>query len=308
MKSGVLSRLLMPTCVLVVGALSFVFADQVRLVLSVKCVPFLLGMVMFGMGLTLKGRDFLPVVTHPKEVCVGVVAQFVLMPLLAVVVSKALRLPPDLAFGVVLVGCCPGGTASNVMAYLAGGDVALSVAMTSCSTILAPLLTPLAVFLCAGRGVDVDALALALSVVKVVLLPVTAGVLANEFFPRRFDRVRAAMPAFSSATVVVIVAAVVAASALRVPDAWGAAVLAVVLHNVLGMVAGGVTGRLLGFTPERVRTLAIEVGMQNSGLAVSLHAAHFAMWPMAAVPGAFFSVWHNVSGALYAAWCRSMAR
>ena len=203
----------------------------------------------------------------------------------------------------VLVGCCPGGTASNVIAYLAKGDVALSVAMTSVSTLLAPLATPALCALCADRTVAVDAPALALSVAQVVLLPVALGVAANELLPKAVARVRAAMPVFSTAVVVVIVAAVMAVNAERVRAGWGLVVAAVVLHNLLGMAAGWGAARAFGLAAAQRRTLAVEVGMQNSGLAVSLATLHFAAYPLAAVPGALFSVWHNLSGSLYAAWC-----
>lgn len=298
-----LKGLLMPVGVLLAAAVAFGAPAAVKAVLPTSVVPPLLGVVMFGMGLTLRARDFLPVLTHPGPVALGVAAQFALMPLIAVALVHALGLSEELALGVVLVGCCPGGTASNVIAYLAKGDVALSVAMTSVSTLLAPLATPALCALCAGRTVAVDAPALALSVAQVVLLPIALGVAANELLPKAVARVRAAMPVFSTAVVVVIVAAVMAVNAERVRAGWGLVVAAVVLHNLLGMAAGWGVARAFGLAAAQRRTLAVEVGMQNSGLAVSLAALHFAAYPLAAVPGALFSVWHNLSGSLYAAWC-----
>lgn len=298
-----LKGLLMPVGVLLAAAVAFGAPAAVKAVLPTSVVPPLLGVVMFGMGLTLRARDFLPVLTHPGAVALGVAAQFSLMPLIAVALVHALGLPEELALGVVLVGCCPGGTASNVIAYLAKGDVALSVAMTSVSTLLAPLATPALCALCADRTVAVDAPALALSVAQVVLLPIALGVAANELLPKAVARVRAAMPVFSTAVVVVIVAAVMAVNAERVRAGWGLVVAAVVLHNLLGMAAGWGAARAFGLAAAQRRTLAVEVGMQNSGLAVSLATLHFAAYPLAAVPGALFSVWHNLSGSLYAAWC-----
>ena len=295
--------LLMPVGVVLAAAVAFLAPGAVQAALPTSAVPPLLGVVMFGMGLTLKARDFLPVLTRPKDVVLGAAAQFALMPLVAVALVNALDLPEELALGVVLVGCCPGGTASNVIAYLAKGDLALSVALTSVSTLLAPLATPALCALCADRTVAVDAPALALSVAKVVLLPIAAGVAANEFLPKAVARVRAAMPVFSTLVVVVIVAAVMAANAARIRAGWGLVVAAVVLHNLLGMAAGWGVARAFGLSAARRRTLAVEVGMQNSGLAVSLATLHFAAYPLAAVPGALFSVWHNLSGSLYAAWC-----
>lgn len=294
--------------VLAAGLAAFLFPSAVGRVLPVRCVPWLLGTVMFGMGLTLRARDFLPVLTHPRDVGLGLVLQFTVMPLVAAGLVFALHLPPELAFGVVLVGCAPGGTASNVVAYLARGDVALSVAMTSCSTLLAPLATPFLVWFFAGKDVPVDAFAMALSTAQVVLLPVALGVAANELFPRFCARVTKGMPAFSSLVVAVIVAAVVAVNAAAIRQNFGLVLVAVVLHNVCGMGFGWGLARLCRLAPARCRTMAVEVGMQNSGLAVSLAAIHFAAMPFATVPGALFSVWHNLSGSLFAAFCRRRDR
>ena len=298
----------MAALVLLAGAVAMARPDAVKAALPTSCVPWLLGVVMFGMGLALRGRDFALVLRRPRDVAAGVAAQFFCMPLLAWALSRALRLPDEIALGVVLVGACPGGTASNVIAYLAGGDVALSVAMTACSTLLAPLATPAIVWLLAGKSIDVDAAAMFLSIVKIVIAPIIVGVGANELLPRFAARIRRAMPAFSSVVVAVIVAGVVAASAARIREAAGLVALAVVLHNAGGMALGWGAGRLFRMDAARRRTLAIEVGMQNSGLAVSLAAAHFASMPLAAVPGALFSVWHNISGAIFANLCARGAR
>ena len=298
----------MAAWVLVAGAAAAAWPEPVKAAVPTSCVPWLLGVVMFGMGLSLRGRDFALVLRRPRDVAVGVAAQFFCMPLLAWVLAKALRLPGEIALGVVLVGACPGGTASNVITYLAKGDVALSVTMTACSTLLAPLATPAIVLLLAGASIDVDAAAMFLSIVKIVIAPVVAGVAANELLPGPASRIRRAMPAFSSVVVAVIVAGVVAASAARLRDAAGLVALAVVLHNAGGMALGWGIGRLCRMDGARRRTLAIEVGMQNSGLAVSLAAAHFASMPLAALPGALFSVWHNLSGAFYANLCARLSR
>lgn len=271
-----------------------------------RVIPWLLGAVMFGMGLTLRGRDFALVLARPRDVLLGVGAQFILMSGLAWLVAKALGLPDEIALGIVLVGTCPGGTASNVIAYLARGDVALSVTMTSCSTVLAPFLTPLLTLGLAGHSVDVDAAAMLISIAKVVLLPVAVGVFVNECFGSFARRIRGAMPAFSSIAIVVIVMVVMAASATRILDNLGIILVAVILHNVLGLACGYGVGRLCGMDASRCRTVAIEVGMQNSGLAVSLAHTHFAAYPLATVPGALFSVWHNLSGSLFAALCRRL--
>ena len=293
----------MAVLVLVAGGAAMTWPDTVKAALPTSCVSWLLGVVMFGMGLSLRGRDFALVLSRPRDVAVGVAAQYVCMPLLAWALSRALGLSPALTLGVVLVGACPGGTASNVIAYLAKGDVALSVTMTACSTLLAPLATPAIVLFLAGKSIEVDTIAMFLSIVKIVIAPIVVGVVINEVLPRFAASIRRAMPAFSTVVVAVIVAAVVAASAGRIREAAGIVALAVVLHNGLGMALGWGVGRLFGMDAARRRTLAIEVGMQNSGLAASLATMHFATMPLAAVPGALFSVWHNLSGALYANYC-----
>ena len=293
----------MAVLVVVAGAAAAIWPEALRAAVPTSRVPWLLGAVMFGMGLTLRGRDFALVLRRPRDVAIGVAAQFAVMPFLAWALARALRLPPDIALGVILVGACPGGTASNVMAYLAGGDVALSVTMTACSTLLSPLATPALVLLLADKTVGVDAAAMLLSIVKVVLAPVLAGVAFNEVFGAAASRVRRAMPAFSAVVVAVIVAGVVAAAAGRIREAAGAVAAAVVLHNALGMLLGWAVAKAAGMDAARRRTLAIEVGMQNSGLAVSLAATHFASAPLAALPGALFSVWHNLGGALFANLC-----
>lgn len=298
----------MAVLVLLAGAAAMAWPEAVKAALPTTCVPWLLGVVMFGMGLSLRGRDFALVLRRPRDVAVGVAAQFLCMPLAAWAIARALDLPDEIALGVVLVGACPGGTASNVIAYLAKGDVALSVTMTACSTLLAPLATPAIVLALAGATIDVDAAAMFLSIVKIVIAPVVAGVAANELLPRLASRIRGAMPAFSSVVVAVIVAAVVAASAARIRESAALVALAVALHNLLGMALGWCAGRLFRMDEARRRTLAIEVGMQNSGLAVSLATVHFASMPLAAVPGALFSVWHNLSGAVYANLCARRVR
>ena len=298
----------MAALVLVAGATAMAWPEAVKAALPTKCVPWLLGVVMFGMGLSLRGRDFALVLRRPRDVAIGVAAQFLCMPLAAWAIARALGLPDEIALGVVLVGACPGGTASNVIAYLAKGDVALSVTMPACSTLLAPLATPAIVLALAGATIEVDAAAMFLSIVKIVIAPVVVGVAINELLPRFAARIRGAMPAFSSVVVAVIVAAVVAASAARIRDSAALVALAVVLHNALGMGLGWCAGRLFRMDGARRRTLAIEVGMQNSGLAVSLATVHFASMPLAAVPGALFSVWHNLSGAVYANLCARAAR
>lgn len=259
-----------------------------------------LGVAMFGMGLTISGKDFRIVFTRPKEVLVGCVAQYTIMPLAAWGLAKVMQLPTDLALGVILVGCCPGGTASNVITYIAGGDVALSVGMTIVSTLLAPILTPVLVRLLAGAWVEVSLLAMITSVVKIVLIPVLLGILIHTVFGGFVKKVSSILPLISVISIVMIIAGIVANNAEKIVTCGALVLLIVVLHNGIGLLLGLSAGKLLGFSYEKETAVSIEVAMQNSGLAVSLAAANFAANPLATLPGAIFSVWHNISGSIFA--------
>ena len=260
----------------------------------------LLGVIMFGMGLTLSPKDFRIVLSRPKDILLGCLAQFTVMPLLALALTWAFSLPKELALGVILVGCCPGGTASNVITYLAKGDLALSVGMTATSTLLAPILTPFLVWLLAGTMVEVDTVGMLLSIVYVVIAPIVAGLLCQHFLPRLTKGVVPYLPACSSVTIAVVVGIIVSHNADRLLVGGLLVVVVVMLHNVCGLAIGYLLGRLLALPDAKRRAISIEVGMQNSGLASSLATLHFAAYPLATIPGAIFSVWHNISGALVA--------
>ena len=260
----------------------------------------LLGVVMFGMGLTLRADDFRVVFSRPKDIITGCVAQFTVMPLLAWTLARAFALDEALTVGVLLVGCCPGGTASNVITYLAKGDLALSVGMTGVSTLLAPVMTPLLVWLLAGKAVDVDVVGMLLSILWVVILPIVAGIVVKRLWPRQTSAATAYLPAVSSVAICTIVLIVIAANAGKLMTGGLIIILVVILHNVCGLGVGYAVGRLLGLSAAKRRAVSIEVGMQNSGLASSLATLHFAAYPMATIPGAVFSVWHNISGAIVA--------
>lgn len=260
----------------------------------------LLGVIMFGMGMSLRIEDFKVVFSRPKDVIIGCVAQFTIMPLLAFVLSRLFNLDEALAVGVVLVGCCPGGTASNVITYLAKGDLALSVGMTATSTLLAPVLTPLLVWLLAGKSVDVDVAGMLLSILWVVILPIVVGLIVKGLWPRFTERTIAYLPALSSLSIAFIVLIIIAANAQKLLTGGFIIILVVVLHNLCGLALGWSVGRLLHLSDAKRRAISIEVGMQNSGLASSLATLHFAAYPMATIPGAVFSVWHNISGAIVA--------
>ena len=263
-------------------------------------INYLLGVVMFGMGLTLNLQDFKIVFSRPKDVVIGCLAQFTVMPLLAWTLARAFQLDEALALGVVLVGCCPGGTASNVITYLAKGDLALSVGMTGVSTLLAPFLTPLLTWALAGKSVDVNVASMFLSILWVVILPIVVGLLVKWMWPKFTEKTIDYLPAFSSIAIALIVAIIISANATKLLAGGLLIVIVVMLHNICGLSLGYAIGRLLRLSGPKKRAISIEVGMQNSGLASSLATIHFAAYPLATIPGAIFSVWHNISGAAVA--------
>ena len=255
---------------------------------------------MFGMGLTLNARDFEVVFSRPKDVIIGCLAQFLVMPALAWLLARAFMLDDALALGVVLVGCCPGGTASNVITYLSKGDLALSVGMTSVSTLLAPLLTPVLTWLLAGKDVNVDVVNMFMSILWVIIMPIALGLIIKRLMPKITAQAVDFLPAFSSIAIAFIVAIVISANASKLLTGGHLVIAVVVLHNICGLSLGYLVSLLAGMPMAKRKALAIEVGMQNSGLASSLAATHFAMYSMATIPGAIFSVWHNISGAIMA--------
>jgi len=289
----------MGALVLIVAALALVVPASFAWIDTWVINP-LLGVIMFGMGLTLSPNDFKIVLSRPKDILIGCLAQFTVMPLLAFSLAWAFSLPKELALGVILVGCCPGGTASNVITYLAKGDLALSVGMTATSTLLAPVLTPLLVWLMAGTMVDVDTLNMLLSIVYVVIAPIACGLLCQRYLSGASKRVVPYLPALSSIAIALVAGIVVSHNADRLLAGGLLIVLVVMMHNLLGLSVGFLIGRLLRMPNPKCVAVSIEVGMQNSGLASSLAVLHFAAYPLATIPGAVFSVWHNISGALVA--------
>lgn len=282
--------------VILFAVLGFVYPDIFKQV--TPYIVTLLGIIMFGMGLTISLDDFKEVAKRPFEVGIGVVSQFLIMPLLAVLLTAIIPMSPEVAAGVILVGCCPGGTSSNVMTYLAKGDVALSVACTSVTTLLAPIVTPFLVWTFASQYLPVDAMAMFMSIVKVVLVPLALGFLLQKLAPGLVKAAVPALPLVSVAGIVLIVAAVVGASKGAIASSGLLIFAVVVLHNGLGYLLGFFAARAAGLTLAKRKAIAIEVGMQNSGLGAALANTYFS--PVAAVPSAIFSVWHNISGALLA--------
>ena len=285
--------------VLAAAVLALIFPSMLQQIRP-TVINYLLGVVMFGMGLTLNLQDFKIVFSRPKDVMIGCLAQFTVMPLLAWVLVRVFQLDEALALGVVLVGCCPGGTASNVITYLAKGDLALSVGMTGVSTLLAPFMTPFLTWALAGKSVNVDVVGMLLSILWVVILPIVVGLVVKWIWPKFTEQATDYLPAFSSVAIAFIVSIVIAANANKLMAGGLMIVMVVILHNLGGLSLGYLIGQLLGLSDPKRRAISIEVGMQNSGLASSLATIHFAAYPLATIPGAIFSVWHNISGALVA--------
>ncbi len=262
----------------------------------------ILGIIMLTMGMTLKNEDFRVLVSRPLDMAVGSLAQFVLMPLIAWSLVKVLGLPRAVGVGLILVGSCPGGVSSNIMSFLCKGDVAFSVGLTTVSTLLAPLTTPFLMLVLAGESVDIDAIGMFKSILIVTLMPVAGGFLLNSAFGGRevWRKIVKVMPGFAVAGLACIVGGVVSAHGAKFAQSGLLIFVAVFLHNALGYVFGYVAGVVARFNKAKRRTVSIEVGMQNAGLATVLAARHFPLMPEAAIASAVSCVWHSVSGALLA--------
>jgi len=261
-------------------------------------VTLLLALVMFAMGATLRIADFRRVAERPAPVLAGLVLHYLIMPLAAWAIAGMLRMPPALAAGMILTGSVASGTASTVMVFLGGGDVALSVTIGALSTVVGVVATPLLTKLYVAASVAVDGWGLLASILEVVAAPVLLGLLVNRFAHRTVARAEPVLPLVSMVAILLIIGAVVAGARPQLATVGPAVLLGVVLHNAVGLAGGYWGGRLLGFDERTCRTLALEVGMQNSGLAATL--ARLYISPVAALPGALFSVWHNLSGSLLA--------
>ncbi|MBU9267269.1 ketopantoate/pantoate/pantothenate transporter PanS [Burkholderia gladioli] len=270
-------------------------------------VTALLTLIMLSMGVTLSLADFRRVFTRPAPVIAGIVLHYLVMPLAAWALAKVLRMPPDLTAGMVLVGSVASGTASNVMIYLARGDVALSVTISALSTLVGVFATPLLTRLYVDASIAVDVHGMLMSILQIVALPIVVGLIVNHLLRRAVNAIEPYLPLVSMVSILLIIAAVVAGTRNSIASVGLVVMVGVVLHNAIGLLGGYWGGRLLGFDEAVCRTLAIEVGMQNSGLAATLGKLYFT--PIAALPGALFSVWHNLSGSLLAGyWAGRPAR
>ncbi len=286
------------------AVLGFIFPSHISILGGF--VPYLLGIVMLGMGMTIDPKDFKIVLQSPKPVIIGVILQFTIMPTLAFLIAKGFQLPPEIAIGVILVGCCPGGTSSNVMSYLAKANVALSVAITSVSTLIAPFVTPALIYIFAHEWLKVSFASMLWSVVQVVLIPIIIGFVFQKAARRFAQKTATALPLISVIAISLILAAVVAASKTQILKTGLLIFVVVILHNILGYTIGYVLAKVFRMDYKDKKAVAIEVGMQNSGLAVSLATVHFI--PLAAVPGAVFSLVHNISGPILAKYWSSRSK
>ena len=284
--------------IIVFSAIAFFNPEYFKWIL--RHTALLLGIAMFGMGTTIKTSYFKKIFIRPKEMLVGCFAQYTIMPVLAWLLATVFRLEADLALGVILVGCCPGGTASNVITHIAKGDVALSVGMTITSTLLAPLFTPALVYILAGTWVEVSFVAMLKTVITIILIPVLLGIAANHFGGKSMEKISSVLPLISSVAIVTLIAGIMAANSEKILTSGFSVLIIVVLHNLLGLLLGFSLAKLVKMRYEKVTAVAIEVAMQNSGLAISLAAINFAANPLATLPGAIFSVWHNMSGSAFA--------
>ncbi|KID55083.1 bile acid:sodium symporter [Pseudoalteromonas luteoviolacea] len=257
-----------------------------------------LTVIMLSMGLTLTLSDFNKVMQTPKAIALGVLLQYLVMPLVALTIVYTFNLDDDLSLGVILVGCVAGGTASNVMCFLAKGDVALSITMTAISTLLGVLVTPFLISLYAQQLVDIPTQAMILNLLKIVLAPVLIGLLLNTFLQKQVAKIQAILPLVSMTAIVFIIAVIVALNHAHIASVGPVILCAVILHNGIGLLSGYWAARWCGFQEVVCRTIAFEVGLQNSGLAVALAMKFFS--PAAAIAGTVFSIWHNISGSILA--------
>ena len=285
--------------VLIIAALAL-FVPGTCLWIQTGWINYLLMIVMFGMGLTMKLSDFAVVFARPRDVIIGCLAQFIVMPLLAFSLGKVFGLSNELLVGVVLVGTCPGGTSSNVITYLSKGDTALSVGMTSINTLLAPFLTPALTYLYLRTTVSVDVKSMFVSIIQVVIIPIGLGLMINKLFGRYTQKISDVLPTVSVTAICLIVAAVVSHNSEKILSTGLVIFAVVIMHNLLGYLCGYLIGIFFKMDLPRKKAVAIEIGMQNSGLATTLAGTAFPNLAMATVPGAIFSVWHNISGAILA--------
>lgn len=296
---------LFPLWILIISGIAFYYPTLFQG--KTHWVPLLLGAVMFCMGLTMTPKDFQLVFTHPKDVFYGVGLRYLIMPLLALGLAKLLDLPPSLAAGLILLGACPSATTSNIMTFIAKGDMALSITVTSINTLLAPFLTPLIFVTFASEMIPVQASALLLDILKVVLVPITLGVTLRHLFPHAISNFLGIVPMVSVLSVTLVIGIVVAASANKLLSVAAIVFIAVFLFNSLGLLLGYTSATLLKMGKEKSKAISFEVGIVNSGLGAALAMTH--LDPIAAIPAVLFSFWAPFSGSFIASyWGREASK
>lgn len=268
-----------------------------------KYVSYCIMAVMLSMGLTVSIDDFKLVFARPKDVLWGIILRYMIMPLVAVAITKILGLPPVLAVGMILVGCCPSGVASNVMTFLSKGDVALSVTVSSVNTVISPLVTPLIFTLLAGSLIEIDTVAILFDILKIVLIPVALGIAIRYYFSNFVDKIIPIIPIVSLIAIFVTTSSGFALSASSFANVAWIAFIAVVIHNLTGLSIGYFAARGVGMSNYKAKAISFEIGMENGGLAMALALAHLA--PLAFIPAAIFNLVHNITGPAIATFWRS---
>ena len=290
--------------ILLAVGISLLYPNSFAWVLSeysgINIINLLLSIVLFTMGTTLKVDDFINVFKNPKEIAAGISAQYIIMPLIAFCLASAFSLDTALTVGIILVGTVPGGTASDVITFLAKGDVALSVSLTAVSTVISPILTPLITLLLIGNQIQFNPVDMFISIVEIVIVPIAIGLTLNYKFPDFCEKLKDYLPAISSMVVCLIVAGVIGANKQAILTSSMIIIVVIVLQYFIAMGLGFAIGHLVGMGRKQIITVAIELAFQNSGLSTSLAKTHFPSLSQATVPGALYSVWQNFAGSILA--------
>ena len=290
--------------ILLAVAISMVYPKAFEWVLSeysgINVLNLLLSLVIFTMGTTLKADDFVNVFRNPKEISVGIAAQYLVMPVLAFAIARMFSLDTALTVGLILVGTVPGGTASDVITFLAKGDVALSVSLTAVSTVISPLLTPIITLMLIGNQIHFNPVNMFVSIIEIVIVPIFLGLLLNYKFPNFCEKLKDYLPALSSIVICLIVAGVIGANKQAILTSSAIIIVVIILQYFLAMLLGFGAGYLAGMNRKQIITVAIEIAFQNSGLSTGLAKTHFPSLSQATVPGALYSVWQNLAGSILA--------
>ena len=290
--------------ILLAVVISLIYPNSFKWVLSnyngINIINLLLSIVLFTMGTTLKVDDFINVFKNPKAITVGISAQYVIMPLMALTLSSAFSLDTALTAGLILVGTVPGGTASDVITFLAKGDVALSVSLTAVSTVISPILTPIITLLLIGNQIQFNPVDMFISIIEIVIVPIILGLILNYRFPNFCEKLKDYLPTVSSIVICLIVAGVFGANKQAILTSSTIILIVITLQYFLAMLLGFVIGYLAGMDRKQMVTVAIELAFQNSGLSTSLAKTHFPNLSTATVPGALYSVFQNFVGSILA--------